>query len=46
MLAVLVIVLVREPPRGKTDGHRSSHGVRGKTGFWAYVEDVRYCLGV
>ena len=42
--AVLIVLFVREPPRGHTDGQRSSKGVRGKSGFMAYLYDVLYCL--
>ena len=42
--AVLILVFVREPPRGHTDGQRSSKGVRGKTGIKAYFMDVLYCV--
>ena len=42
--AILIAVFVREPPRGHTDGQRSSRGVRGKSGFRAYLLDVLYCL--
>ena len=42
--ALLILLLVREPPRGHTDGQRSSRGVRGKSGFKAYLMDVLYCI--
>ena len=42
--ALLILLVVREPPRGHTDGQRSSKGVKGKSGFVAYLMDVLYCL--
>ena len=44
--ALLVLFVVREPPRGHVDGQRSksSKGVRGKSGAVAYLQDVWYCL--
>ena len=42
--ALLILIVVREPPRGHTDGQRSSKGVRGKSGVKAYLMDVYYCL--
>ena len=44
LAAVLVVVLLKEPVRGLSDGQRvsSSKGVRGKDGFMAYVRDIAY----
>ena len=46
--ALLVFFVVKEPARGHGDGQRSrsSKGVRGKSGFMAYMHDVWYCLRV
>ena len=41
--AFLILLVVREPPRGHTDGQRSK-GVRGRSGLKAYFMDVWYCL--
>ena len=41
---LLVLLVMREPPRGHTDGQMSTKGVRGKTGVKAYVDDVIYCI--
>ena len=41
--AILILLVVREPPRGHTDGQRSK-GVRGRSGLKAYFMDVWYCL--
>jgi hypothetical protein len=42
--AFLIVLFVREPARGHTDGQRSSKGVKGKSGVKAYFMDVLYCL--
>ena len=42
--ALLILLVVREPARGHTDGQRSSKGVKGKNGFKAYFMDVLYCV--
>ena len=42
--AFLILIVVREPGRGHTDGQRSSKGVRGKSGAKAYLMDVLYCV--
>ena len=42
--AFLILLVVREPPRGHTDGQRSTKGVRGKNGVKAYLMDVLYCI--
>ena len=42
--AFLIFFIIREPPRGHTDGQRSSKGVRGKSGVKAYFMDVLYCV--
>lgn len=44
--ALLILFVVREPPRGHTDGQRSPKGARGKSGIMAYLQDVWYCLTV
>ena len=41
--AVLVLIFVREPTRGKTDGHGDS-GVKGKHGVLAYIQDLIYLV--
>jgi hypothetical protein len=44
-LAIVVLVLVKEPVRGSNDiGFSSTKGVQGKSGVKAYFEDVLYCL--
>ena len=42
--ALLILIVVKEPPRGHTDGQRSSKGVRGKSGLKAYLMDILYCV--
>jgi MFS family permease len=45
ILAIVVLVLVKEPVRGSNDiGFSSTKGVQGKSGVKAYFEDVLYCL--
>ena len=39
--AVLVLVFVREPARGTTDGHGTA-GVKGDHGVKAYCKDIVY----
>ena len=46
LAALLVLLVVREPVRGISDGQRTSRsGVRGKTGFSAYIDDICYLFG-
>ena len=44
VLAVLVCVVVQEPPRGHTDGGQGSQSLQGHSGVKAYLQDVKYCL--
>ena len=44
--ALLVFCFLREPERGKADGHSTGKGVRGKHGVVAYLKDVLYCIRV
>lgn len=45
VVAVLLVLLVlREPQRGVSDGHRNSKGVKGKSGFSAYGKDIAYLI--
>lgn len=43
--ALLVLLVLKEPLRGFTDGQRlSKKGVRGKDGIKAYLEDIVYIM--
>ena len=42
---ILILLLVREPPRGQSE-HKRSEGVQGKTGVMGYLEDVLYLIRV
>lgn len=42
LAGLLVLLILKEPQRGVTDGLRNSKGVRGKTGITAYLHDIRY----
>lgn len=44
VLAILVCVVVEEPPRGHTDGGHTSKGLQGNSGVKAYFKDLHYCL--
>ena len=41
--ALLVAFVVKEPVRGSTD-HRTAKGVKGKSGWKAYLHDLIYLL--
>ena len=41
---VLIVLLVREPPRGHSEHHRSGKGVRAESGVKGYLQDVWYLI--
>ena len=46
LMAVVVLLCVKEPKRGKADGHIGKGGaaVKGQHGFKAYIKDLKYCI--
>lgn len=42
--ALLILLVVKEPVRGSSDGQRQSKGVKGKSGLSAYYDDIKYLL--
>ena len=44
VLAVLLILTIKEPARGQSDDPRNKNGVKGEIGFRGYYNDMKYLL--
>ena len=44
ILAVLLILTIKEPARGQSDDPRNKKGVKGEIGVRGYYNDIKYLM--